>query len=102
MLSRIAARAEPPVKQDTPPYSPGLMQTLMGGRLGGAQENVVVPPPARKKQGKKVRLPKARLVKSGSFRKMGKATRKPIIKRPGKGPGMKEQAFAMLAKRFGR
>lgn len=102
VLSRIAARAEPPVKQDTPPYSPGLMQTLMGGRLGGAQENVVVPPPARKQQGKKVRLPKARLVKSGSFRKVGKATRKPIIKRPGKGPGMKEQAFAMLAKRFGR
>ena len=34
--------------------------------------------------------------------RMGKATRKPIIKRPGKGPGMKEQAFAMLAKRFGR
>jgi len=102
VLSRIAARAEPPLKQDTPPYSPGLMQTLMGGRLGGAQENVVVPPPARKQQGKKVRLPKARLVKSGSFRKVGKATRKPIIKRPGKGPGMKEQAFAMLAKRFGR
>lgn len=102
VLSRIAARAEPPVKQDTPPYSPGLMQTLMGGRLGGAQENVVVPPPARKKQGKKVRLPKARLVQAGSFRKVGKATRKPIIKRPGKGPGMKEQAFAMLAKRFGR
>jgi len=102
VLSRIAARAEPPVKQDTPPYSPGLMQTLMGGRLGGAQENVVVPPPARKQQGKKVRLPKARLVQAGSFRKVGKATRKPIIKRPGKGPGMKEQAFAMLAKRFGR
>jgi len=102
VLSRIAARAEPPLKQDTPPYSPGLMQTLMGGRLGGAQENVVVPPPARKQQGKKVRLPKARLVQAGSFRKVGKATRKPIIKRPGKGPGMKEQAFAMLAKRFGR
>lgn len=102
VLSRIAARAEPPVKQDTPPYSPGLMQTLMGGRLGGAHENVPVAPPARKQQGKKVRLPKARLVKSGSFRKVGKATRKPIIKRPGKGPGMKEQAFAMLAKRFGR
>ena len=128
VLSRIAARAEPPVKQDTPPYSPGLMQTLMGGRLGGAQENVVVPPPARKKQGKKVKRKiveyygpagkqsiairvgpepekpagKARLVQAGSFRKVGKATRKPIIKRPGKGPGMKEQAFAMLARRFGR
>ena len=102
VLARIAARNEPAVKREVPPYSPGLMQTLMGGRLGGAHENVVVPPPVRKGKEKKVRLPKARLVKAGSFRKLGKATRKPIIKRPGKGPGIKEQAFAMLARRFGR
>lgn len=97
VLARIAARAEPAIKDDRPPIN----WTPSKG-LGGAHENVPVAPPVPKRQGKKVRLPKARLVQAGSFRKMGKATRKPIIKRPGKGPGMKEQAFAMLAKRFGR
>jgi len=97
VLARIAARAEPAIKDDRPPIN----WTPSKG-LGGAHENVPVAPPAPKRQGKKVRLPKARLVQAGSFRKLGKATRKPIIKRPGKGPSMKEQAFAMLAKRFGR
>lgn len=97
VLARIAARAEPAIKDDRPPIN----WTPSKG-LGGAHENVPVAPPVPKRQGKKVRLPKARLVQAGSFRKLGKATRKPIIKRPGKGPGMKEQAFAMLAKRFGR
>ena len=49
------------------------------------------------------RGPAGRVIKlpmPGSSR-MGKATRKPIIKRPGKGPGMKEQIFSMRAKRFG-
>jgi len=97
VLARIAARAEPAIKDDRPPIN-----WTPSKRLGGAHENVPVAPPVPKRQGKKVRLPKARLVQAGSFRKLGKATRKPIIKRPGKGPGMKEQAFAMLAKRFGR
>ena len=126
VLARIAARAEPPVKQDTPPYSPGLMKTLMGGRLGGAQENVVVPPPASNQQGKKVKRKvveyygpagkqsismragpeksagQVRRVKVGSLSNLGKATRKPIIKRPGKGPGFKETAFSRMARRSKR
>jgi hypothetical protein len=96
VVARLAALAEPGMKQDIEPMDWSRRKR----RLGGAHENVLVEPPARPKK-MRSKKPVTRQVKSGSFKKSGRATRKPIEKRPGKGPGLKETLFARMARMRG-
>jgi hypothetical protein len=71
LIARLAAMAEPGMKQDIEPMDWSRRKR----RLGGAHENVLVEPPSRPKN-MRFKKPVTRQVKSGSFKKIGRATRK--------------------------